>query len=231
LARVIGYLVATFLGCVLIGGAIGALLAKPATFSSATFGEVAAHHCVVERGDLCGLYPIEGQGAVEISENTQLTREVVIPGTADRIMPTIRKEAIAPGTLDADQIEAAMASRTQLFKTALASAVALGAGLGAAIWTAVAVLLAGVIVLRWLWAWMLARRGPGRAKAGARRPAVALPRVLATVWHTFGEGIRLRAEVRRSELLVRKAVAEAKLNRADPDALLDDTEAPRIARP
>lgn len=204
------YLALTLAVCVVLGATIGFLIAKPASFSDHRYGTVPAHECVVEGGYRCGMFVDETAGVFEIGKYSKTARDVVT-GVVDGGRLTWGKEPISPTRLTETQIDAVFASRSDLLNKARLDLAETGAQVGFATWSVVTVALAAYVLVT------LIRDHFRPVTQSVGRSAYSLGRSVQSAGRSIGETAALKAEVRKSELLARKAVAEAKLKRPNPD--------------
>lgn len=155
-------------------------------------------------------------GMVEISPYSTRTRDKFGFDRHGNLNRT--REPVPPRSLTQPQVEAAKASSAALHLEAGIKRATSGAIVGAQIWVlgAIAVLIAYLILF------LFHRIRPygstvGRSARNLGQSALSAGQSAQSISRSLGETAALHIQVHKSELLARKAVAEAKLKRQDPD--------------
>lgn len=192
---------------VLVGGSIGLNTAEIRMASDALYGEVPAHRCVAQRGYLCGMHEDAGLGLVETSdggpERRYLYRYSSIGPAWEHVPPTQLNDA---------EVDAVFASRADLRHAASIKNASRGAELGFVVW--------GFAVAAWLVVALIDLIRKHYRAVGARLGQSA--QKVQGLGRALGETATLHAETRKAELRARKAIAEARLTREEPDASVQD---------
>ncbi|MGR3616792.1 MAG: hypothetical protein ACU0BB_12200 [Paracoccaceae bacterium] len=206
--RAIVFAILTLLLFASVGAVFGLYNAKVDNFRYDNFGTVPAHRCVVEPRRYCGMFYDADGRPIEVS---RMYRSASVKGMNGG---TIIWEDDPFPHLTQDQLDAVMKSRSDNFWDAHINGGLHGAALDAAAWVyAFAAFVALLFVKPML---QIARKTGGKLKAAGKSAHSASM--------SFGETAALRAEVRKKELLARKAVAEATLTRDQPDVIRHDVE-------
>lgn len=206
---------------ILFGGVIGRLIAEPQIYNDYRFAPVPAHTCLVYNYSTCGMYRDKFGDFIEVNRSGKLRK---FNGSAEN--GPIYSRAY-PVLTDA-QVHVVQNQRAVLRKAAEFKASAIGTGWGIVVWLSAATGL-----------WLLAQITRLHQRVRPKVSTIALRAGQSTQVYrqSFSEKLAekaamraLRADVEKSELLARHAVANAKLGRANPDATQHEVELRNVFR-